>query len=70
MLSDDAVKELLKVPEIVPPKYRQHTRGDIQTPAQAASRDKMRRRIHISVFGGNHYTYKPKDGGKNASGKG
>jgi hypothetical protein len=66
MLSDKQVKALLQVPEIVPPKRRNHTRGDIQTPAQIANRNRIRMNIHTSLYGGNPYTYNPKKGGNNA----
>lgn len=66
MLSDDDVKALLQVPEIVPPKRRNHTRGDIQSPAQRANRDRIRMNIHVSHFGGNPGTYNRKKGKKNA----
>lgn len=56
MLSDKQVKALLQVPEIVPPKRRNHTRGDIQTPAQIEARRKVKRRNHIQL-GFNPYLF-------------
>ena len=57
MVSKEQLKADLKIPEIVPPKRRNHTRGDIQSPAQRAVRERLKHMNHI-VMGFQKYGYK------------
>ncbi len=65
MLTNKQLTELLKVPEIPKQKYRNHTRGDIESPAQAAHRNTIRMKIHLDLFKGNRFNYRAKEDGKN-----
>ena len=49
MVTKEQLKAVLKIPEIVPPKHRVQVRGDIQTPAQRAVRERLKHMNHIAM---------------------
>lgn len=49
MVTKEQLKAALKIPEIVPPKRRVQVRGDIQTPAQRAVRERLKHMNHVAM---------------------